>query len=411
MTKPDMQWWRDAKFGMFIHWGLYAVPAGIWKGQEIPGIGEWIMKRAQIPRREYEKLADEFNPIRFDAEEWAQLCQDSGMKYMVITSKHHDGFAMYHSQCSDYNIVDRTPFDRDPMKELAAACQKRGIKFGFYYSQTQDWYEKDAVGNDWDFPNEDEKNFRRYLDNKVKPQLKELLTNYGPIGLIWFDTPMTMTKEESQELADYVHSLQPDCLVGGRVGNECGDYRNLGDNEIPDEHVPGDWETPCTLNDTWGFKKNDHNWKSADTVLQLLVDIISKGGNYLLNVGPTQEGVIPEPSCEILREVGRWLERNGEAVYGTEPIPYIKPLSWGRVTEKADKVYLHVFDWSSKVVLPELTSPIERAYPLNNPAAELHWTAETVAGEKSLVVSLPDAPLDEHVSVIVLETNGELRHM
>ncbi len=225
-----LQWWRDARFGMFIHWGLYAVPAGEWKGKQIPGIGEWIMNRARIPVDEYEQLATQFNPVNFNAEEWVRVAKDAGMKYITITAKHHDGFAMFGSKASRYNIVDATPFHRDPLKELAAACQKAGIKLCFYYSQTQDWHEPDADGNTWDFPDESKKDFAKYLKEKAIPQVRELLTNYGPIGMIWFDTPRKITKEQSEELAALVHQLQPQCLVNGRVGHNAGDYDSAGDN-------------------------------------------------------------------------------------------------------------------------------------------------------------------------------------
>src|SRR5215204_5781767 len=224
IKEQRLRWFREARFGMFIHWGLYSVPAGEWKGKLVPGLGEWIMNRAKIPVTEYEQLTNQFNPVKFNGEEIVRLAKNAGMKYIVITSKHHDGFAMYQSKVSKYNIFDATPFKRDPLKELADAARKAGIRLGFYYSQTQDWHEPDAIGNDWDFKNESTKNFQKYLDEKVKPQVTELLTNYGPIGLIWFDTPRNISKEQSRELVDLVHKLQPDCLVSGRVGNGLGDY-------------------------------------------------------------------------------------------------------------------------------------------------------------------------------------------
>src|SRR6185437_6614931 len=230
-TDPRLQWFRDAKFGLFIHWGLYAVPAGEWKGRPIAGIGEWIMKRAAIPVAEYEQLAKRFNPVKFDAAEWVAMAKAAGQKYIVITSKHHDGFAMYHSKVSAYNIVDATPFKRDPLKDLAAECQKQGIKLGFYYSQTQDWHHPNGDGNDWDFV-EEQNDFDGYVEHYVKVQVRELLTGYGPICLIWFDTPKRMTLEQSHQLADLVHELQPDCLVSGRIGNAVGDYAEAGDNKI-----------------------------------------------------------------------------------------------------------------------------------------------------------------------------------
>src|SRR5947209_15506087 len=208
-----MKWFREAKFGLFIHWGLYSILEGEWKGKPIAGLGEWIMNRAKIPVTEYEQLAARFNPMKFNAEEWVKLAEDAGMKYLVITSKHHDGFAMYHSAVSKYNIYDATPFHRDPLKELAAACKRHNIKFGFYYSQAQDWHEPNGAGNTWDFGPDDKKDFDQYLRGKAEPQVKELLTGYGPVCLIWFDTPRMMNGDRGQRFIDIVHSLQPATLI------------------------------------------------------------------------------------------------------------------------------------------------------------------------------------------------------
>ncbi|HEV2664815.1 MAG TPA: alpha-L-fucosidase, partial [Blastocatellia bacterium] len=260
MNNPRSKWFREAKYGLFIHWGLYAIPAGTWKGELIPGIGEWIMNRAKVPVKEYEQLAAQFNPVKFNAEEWAQLAQDAGMKYLTITSKHHDGFAMFKSQASKYNIVDATPFKRDPLKELQAACAKRGIKLCFYYSQAQDWHEPNGAGNTWDFGPDDQKDFDQYLRDKALPQTREILTQYGPLGMIWFDTPRLMTEQRARQFTDMVRELQPNCLINGRLGGK-GDYRSTGDNRIPDQVVPGVWEVPATINHTWGYKSYDHDWK------------------------------------------------------------------------------------------------------------------------------------------------------
>ena len=316
-----LEWFREAKYGLFIHWGLYAIPAGEWKGARVPGIGEWIMNRAKIPVREYEALASQFNPVKFDADAWVQLAQDAGMKYIVITSKHHDGFALFGSKVSRYNVVDATPFKRDILKELAAACAKRKMRLGFYYSQAQDWHEPNGAGNNWDFPPNDKKDFDQYLRDKAEPQVRELLTGYGPVALIWFDTPQLMTAERSQRFTDLVRSLQPNTLIDGRLG-AAGDYVSTGDNIIPGEKRTEAWETPATINHTWGYRKDDVDWKRPGEIIFKLVDIVSKGGNYLLNVGPMADGVIPPASQDVLRAAGRWLKVNGEAVYGARPTPF-----------------------------------------------------------------------------------------
>jgi alpha-L-fucosidase len=296
-----------------------------------------------VPVAEYEPLAAQFNPVKFDAEAWASLAAESGAKYLVITAKHHDGFCMFKSNLTSYNIVDATPFGRDPMTELAEACRRHGIRFCFYYSQTQDWHHPGGDGNDWDY-DESTRDFDGYVENYVKPQVRELLTNYGPIGLIWFDTPKRMTPEQSRGLVDLVHQLQPECLVNGRIGNGLGDYAESRDNVIPTGSLQSDWEVPATINDTWGFKTSDHNWKSPADLVRKLVDVASKGGNYLLNVGPTAEGVIPQPSVERMQAIGRWLQANGDAIYATQPGP-LQGLEDLRTTARGSTVYLHAFNW------------------------------------------------------------------
>ena len=404
-----MRWFRDAKFGLFIHWGVYAIPAGEWKGKIYPGASEWIMYRAEIPTKDYSPLARQFNPVSFDADSWVRLAKEAGMKYVVITSKHHDGFAMYHSRASKYNIVDATPFKRDPMKELAEACKKYGLKFCFYYSQTQDWYEPNGVGNYWEFDGESPKNFQEYFDEKVKPQVREILTNYGPIGLIWFDTPRNMTAAQSKELADLVHQLQPDCLVDGRIGNEMGDYKTKGDNRLPSGATEMDWETPATMNTSWGFKKSDENWKSTKQLIRALVEVASKGGNYLLNVGPTAEATIPMPSTERLKQVGEWLRIHGESIYGTRMSPWTIPPEWGMITTKPGRVYLHVFDWpkSGKLELHGLRSRVARATLLGTrTAVRFRQEHHEALGLALVSIDVPPTPPDTNVSVISLELEG-----
>jgi len=416
-----MAWWREGRFGMFIHWGLYAVPAGEWKGEKISGIGEWIMNRAKIPVKDYEQFAGQFNPTQFDAEAWAQLAQDAGMKYLTITAKHHDGFAMYDSKVSKYNIVEATPWKRDPMKELAAACAKRGIKFSFYYSQSLDWHEPNGMGNQWDFGPDEKKDFDQYLETKSLPQVREILSNYGPLGLIWFDVPKNMTAERAAKFEKLVHEIQPQCLVSGRIGQGShNDYDSTGDNSIPVLPRAGDWETPATLNKTWGYKKDDNDWKSAKDLVFNLVDIVSKGGNYLLNVGPTADGVIPQPSQDSLRGVGRWMKVNSEAIYGcgktafgTEYGAYSdtekdskgkpkfipKPADW-RCTTKPGKVFIHFFTWpEGKFEVTGIKDKVTKAYLLADRAQDLKFSQ---TGDQ-LSVSLPPKAPDEVASVLCLE--------
>lgn len=397
---PRLAWFRDAKFGLFIHWGLYAIPAGVWRGEPIGGIGEWIMLRARIPVADYALLAGSFNPVKFDAAAWVALAKAAGQQYLVITSKHHDGFCLFDSALTEYDIIDATPFGRDPLKELADECRKQGLRLGFYYSQTQDWYHPDGDGNDWDY-DERAKDFDGYIERYVKPQVRELLTNYGPVALIWFDTPKRITRAQSQSLIDLVHELQPDCLINGRIGNNIGDYASARDNVIPGGALDADWETPATINDTWGFKDDDHNWKSAQELTRKLVDIASKGGNYLLNVGPTAEGEIPAPSVERLQAMGTWLASNGESIYGTQTGPF-QGLGWCRSTARPGKVYLHVFDWPAggRIVLPPLEHRITGATLLADPARSALPVEH--GGGDTVIVGPAHAP-DKTATVIVLD--------
>ncbi len=333
-----MQWWRDDTFGMFIHWGPYAIPAGVYKGKDIKEKnGEWIMHFAKIPTTEYELFAKELDPKKFDADQWAGIIKDAGMKYVVFTSKHHDGFAMWDSQVSDYDIVDFSTYDKDVLKLLSEACRKKGLKFGVYYS-IMDWHHPDAQADTYlesseGIP-ENKANFARYLEDYMKPQLKELIENYD-VDILWFDGEWVKeyTHAQGKEIYEYVRSLKPDIIINNRVdkgrqgmqGMNKDDSDFAGDFGTPEQEIlegtaTTDWESCMTMNDTWGYRINDHNWKSAETLIYNLIDATAKGGNYLLNVGPTPEGLIPKPSVERLHEIGTWLDTNGEAIYATDKL-------------------------------------------------------------------------------------------
>ena len=322
----NKEWFKEAKYGMFIHWGLYSILAGEYKGERCNYTSEWIMNKFRIPIKEYEKLANVFNPIYFDAEEWVNLAIEFGMKYLVITTKHHEGFSMFCSKVDKYNICDATPFKRDILKELADACHKHNFKFGIYYSQEIDWHEEHGGGysvesdkwdnkpwsNIWDFPDKNKKDYSICFEKKIKPQVKELLTNYGQIDCIWFDTPADITKEQSLELYNMVKHYQPNCLVNTRIGNGLGDYGTAEDNKLAEEKSKDLFEVPATLNDNWGYAAYDQNFKCPTTVYNTLMDLNSRGINYLLNVGPDYLGRIPSKSIEILKKVGSMLKESNK---------------------------------------------------------------------------------------------------
>ena len=413
------EWWREAKFGMFIHWGLYAVPAGQWKGEVTDEYSEWIMFHNRIPVKEYELIAARFNPVKFNAEEWVKLAKQAGMKYIVITAKHHDGFSMFDSSITTYDIVDATPFARDPMKELSEACHREGIKFGFYYSIDRDWHHPDAQGNDlrqsntWDYQNESKKDFNKYFEQFAKPQIKELLTQYGPLGIMWFDGIGKKTAEQNEEIIAMVRKYQPDCLINSRLGDwktyEWGDYRSMDDNQVSNRDLSYGWENPGTINHTYGYNKHDKDWKSATEIIHMLVDIASNGGNYLLNIGPKADGSIPAESVRVLQEVGKWMEKYGESIYGTTPGSIEKP-EWGRCTAKDDRLYLHVFEWPTeeKLVVSGIGKKVKKVHLLADPDRNDLEFKCLDSGDVVIelnTISLPANGLDISDTVMVLETD------
>jgi alpha-L-fucosidase len=422
VKEPDrMDWWRDARFGMFIHWGLYAIPAGEWNGET--NHAEWIRETAKIPLEQYNQFVSQFNPEKFNADEWVTMAKDAGMKYIVITSKHHDGFCLFDSKETDYDVMS-TPFKRDILKELSEACAKQGITLCFYHS-IMDWHHPDYLprrGWEKDRPTEgaDMNSYVSYM----KSQLNELLNNYGKIGVLWFDGEWENKWDHARgaDLYHYLRNLKPDLIINNRVdkgrqgmagmtsdSSFCGDF-GTPEQEIPSTGFPGvDWESCMTMNDHWGYNKNDQNWKSSEDLIRKLIDIASKGGNFLLNVGPTSEGLFPDASIERLKEIGTWMKENGEAVYGTQASPF-KQLAWGRCTQKENGnktiLYLHVFDWpqDGKLIVPGLDNKVVKAYSLSNPDKE-KLQIEKSNGNVSLDVT--SVASSKYATVIVLEIKGK----
>lgn len=428
-----MEWWREARFGMFIHWGVYAQMAGVYKGhQQARGGAEWIMNRMKVPVGEYKAVAKKFNPTKYNPDEWVRMAKDAGMKYIIITAKHHDGFALFDSKASDWDIMDATPYGKDLLKPLAEACKKHGLKLGFYYSQAQDWgnpggavarklmaegwpnpdstkinaYTQEHKGH-WD-PAQETSSFAQYIDRVAVPQVKEILSNYGEISVLWWDTPTNMTDEAALKLQE-VLKLQPNIITNDRLKrpNFPGDTRTP-EQKIPAQGDGSDWETCMTMNGTWGFRTSDHNWKSTETLIRNLVDIASKGGNYLLNVGPKPDGTFPQESIDRLKSVGDWMKVNSEAIYATKANP-LTPVNWGRITAKSDGkntiLYLNVFEWpkDGKLVVPGLSSKIKSARLLAN--GEKVKAKKTIGGTE---IMLPMQAPDEVASVIKITVKGAI---
>lgn len=421
-----MEWWKEAKFGMFIHWGAYSKAGGEWKGET--DHHEWLQFTAEIPLKEYTEFAKTFDPKDFDPDAWVTVAKNAGMKYLIITAKHHDGIAMYDSKVSDHNIMKLAGLEKDPIRQLNEACRKQGLRFGVYYSLGRDWEDPDVPTGKYkpgwrsnliDFPDEKNKVFNRYFKRKAKPQVRELLENYGTIDVMWFDTPELISPEESKEMLEMIRSIQPNCVVNQRVGNDLGDY-GTPEQTIPHQASENPWETCMTLNGHWAWNKADDKWKSAGSLIRNLVDISSKGGNYLLNVGPTGDGIIPQPSVDRLSEMGEWLKINGEAIYDCGPTPFggelgnysesekdskgnpkfITTKKW-RATTQPGKLYIHVLTWpSEKLAIPTVEQKITKAYLLADPS---HTPLGFDQTEDGISISLPDEAPDANASVICIE--------
>jgi len=428
-----MKWWREARFGMFIHWGVYAQLAGVYHGHEQEhGGAEWIMNRMKIPVAEYQSFAKQFNPVKFNAEEWVRTAKEAGMKYIIITAKHHDGFAMFKSNASKWNIVDATPYGKDVLKALAAACKKYGVKLGFYYSQAQDWNNPGgaaarkvmregwanpdsakidaytaAHNGHWD-PAQETSTFAQYIDQVAVPQVRELMSNYEDVAVLWWDTPTNMTDEAALKLQELL-KLQPRIITNDRLKRP----NFPGDTKTPEQKIPGlseldgkDWETCMTMNGTWGYRTSDNKWKSTETLIHNLCDIASKGGNYLLNVGPKPDGTFPQESVQRLKEIGNWMKINSEAIYATQRSP-LAPLAWGRCTKKDANgntiLYLSVFNWPAdeKLVVPGLKNPVVSAKLLAN-GKDL----KTQASGEGLEIHVSREAPDAIASIIKLQVKG-----
>ncbi|RTE11240.1 alpha-L-fucosidase [Paenibacillus whitsoniae] len=419
-------WWREAKVGLFIHWGLYAVPGGVWNGETVhAAYAEHLQLRARIPREEYARIAESFTASGFQAEAWVRAAKEAGLRYLIFTAKHHDGFAMYDSKVSDYNIVQATPFGRDPVAELAEACRQEDVRLCLYYSHAMDWHHPDSQGNTLDFPgnigaydtleswihdSDKRTRYERYLEEKAFPQLHEMLTQYGPIGIVWFDCGHKVTDEQGRRFEDWVHDLQNTCLVNRRVRRSgFGDYENTGDNQLHVRQLERDWESIATLNHSWGYNQTDQNWRSLKDVLHDMINVVSMGGNYVINVGPTGAGEFDPVSLERLQGIGRWLKVNGDSIYGTERSP-IGKTPWGRSTWKGQTLYLHIWTWpqQGRLFVPGLRNAIRRAYLLADPKRE-ELVCQVVNSEGDFAVHLPATPLDAICTVVAVEFEGELQ--
>ncbi|HEY3394193.1 MAG TPA: alpha-L-fucosidase [Lacipirellulaceae bacterium] len=409
-----MAWWREARFGMFIHWGVYSVPAGEYKAQRFDHIGEWIMLDGHIPVAEYREYAREFNPVKYDPEYWAQVAADAGMKYIVITSKHHDGFALFPSDVTDWDIADASPYGKDLVGPLREAARKRGLRFGLYYSQAQDWTHPGGAKatrpgrhgpEGWDPAQAGD--FDEYLEKIAIPQTREILSRYD-LDILWWDTPVQMNEERAQRFLPLLKPY-PKLIVNNRLVRPTpkGDF-DTPEQRIPGTGIEGDWETCMTMNRTWGYKFYDHDWKSAETLITNLIDIASKGGNFLLNIGPKSDGTIPHESIDRLQAIGRWMKINGEAIYGTTASPTSRP-DWGRITKKVSgdgtTLYLHVFEWPSDGLLPvKVANEVIESHLLSDRSRKFEVDRSEKTG---LTIRLTgDAP-DPIASVVVLKLRGE----
>ncbi|HPT21716.1 MAG TPA: alpha-L-fucosidase [Bacteroidales bacterium] len=428
-----LAWWNEARFGMFITWGVYSMYGGEYKGyQQARGGAEWIMNRCKVPVAEYRETARMFNPVNYDPDAWVKMAKDAGMRYIVITTKHHDGFALFDSKVSDWDVVDATVYGKDLLEPLAAACKKYGIKLGLYYSQAVDWtnpggaaarrlmkegwpnpdsakIDKYTLEHDghWD-PVQETATFDEYIDRIAVPQVKELLTNYGDVSILWWDYDAQMKSAEGAAKLKKLMALQPQIITNDRLHHDFPGDTKTPEQAIPDRNtVEGqNWETCMTMNSSWGYKKSDNSWKSSETLIKNLVRIASRGGNYLLNIGPRPDGTFPEESVKRLKDIGKWMNVNGEAVYGTKASP-LGILPWGECTAKGVKsntiLYLSVFEWprNGQLTVPGLKNKVVSAKLLANGTR-----LKTLTTNDGIIIELPESAPDAIVSVVRLEVKG-----
>jgi len=412
-----MKWWDDARFGMMVHFGPYALLEGEYKGQKAEYVGEWIQSRFRIPNSEYSQIAKEFNPANFDADAWIKCASDAGMKYIIFTSKHHDGFAMFNSKVSDYNIYNTCGMDL--VADLAKACKKYGVKLGIYYSHCLDWHEKDAGGfdaeysnfgmswsNDWDYPNNDEKDFDKYFNEKAIPQVKEILTNYGEIALLWFDCPINITEEQAKKLRDAVKSIQPNCMINSRIGFDYGDYYGLGDNSLATSAKDETRETVATLNDTWGYKYFDNNWKTPEEIIKTLEYSVSTNTNFALNIGPKPDGTFPKESIEILKDISKWMSINSPAIHENKATKVFMNTNDYIVTQKDNNLYIHIINNVSNIELVHLKTKIKDAKVLGD-IATVTYNQEKDASTDLLITSFNITNGSNTLPIIEIELFNE----
>jgi alpha-L-fucosidase len=419
-------WWLEAKFGMFIHWGIYSLPAGEWKGKKVSGYAEHLMRKEKISRAEYLELAHQFNPVKFNASEWILQAKNAGMRYFIITAKHHDGFALYDSKVSTFDLADQSAFKRDPLAELAAAAKQHDIKFGFYYSHAFDWEHPAAPGNDWEYnnPGGDKNLFggttwydahpellpaaQKYVDEKAIPQITELINKYHP-DILWFDTPHKLPLSENIRILKAIRQIDSNVVINGRLVRNAdanfGDYKNTADRPaefypVNSESPVAGWEAIPTTNESYGYHKYDSSHKSVDHFVKLLASAASRGGNLLMNIGPKGDGSFDKKDRDILAGIGSWIEKNGESIYSTKKTPL--PLqSWGVSTWKDNKLYLHVFDRPAdgKLYVGGLKTPVSRAWSL----IQRKNLSVTRLNDKDIVIDLSTVPAGALHIVIAVE--------